>query len=264
MDDIARYNSERWRRLVEANAVFTQPKLDLDAEAARILIDPEGKLGDLTGRRVLCLAAGGGQQSAAFALLGAQVTVFDLAEGQLARDRQAAAHYGVAITTIQGDMRDLSALEADIFDLVWQPYSLNFVPDARLIFAQVGRILRPGGMYYFACANPFFLGMSQQDWNGEGYVLRHPYTVGAKIISQDEDWVYNRGTQPVEAIPGSMEFRHTLSVLINRLADEGFVTQHMVDSIDIDPDADTEPGSWEHFTAYAPPWLAFWTIYRPT
>jgi SAM-dependent methyltransferase len=168
MDDIARYNAERWRRLVEANAVFTQPKLDLDANTARTMVDPENKLGDLSGRRVLCLAAGGGQQSAAFAWLGAQVTVFDLAEGQLARDRQAAEHYGFSIQAIQGDMRDLSALPAATFDLVWQPYSLNFVPDSRLVFAQVRRVLRQGGLYYFACANPFFFGMRQDDWNGEG------------------------------------------------------------------------------------------------
>ena len=40
---------------------------------------------------VLCLAAGGGQQSVAFALLGANVTVFDLSETQLEHDRLAAA-----------------------------------------------------------------------------------------------------------------------------------------------------------------------------
>jgi SAM-dependent methyltransferase len=263
MDDIARYNVERWRRLVEANAVFTQPKLDLDADTARMMVDPENKLGDLSGRRVLCLAAGGGQQSAAFAWLGAQVTVFDLAEGQLARDRQAADHYGFSIQTIQGDMRDLSALPAGTFDLVWQPYSLNFVPDPQVVFAQVGRVLRQDGLYYFACANPFFFGMSQDDWNGEGYVLSHPYVKGAELISQDADWVYNRGTKPSESVPGSMEYRHTLSVLINGLTGESFVLQHMADLLDVNPDADMEPGSWEHFTAYAPPWLAFWTVYQP-
>ena len=175
MDDVARYNIERWRRLVEANAVFTQPRLDLDIDSARTVVDPENKLGDLSDRRVLCLASGGGQQSAAFAWLGAQVTVVDLADGQLARDQQAAAHYGFSIHTIQGDMRDLSALQAGMFDVVWQPYSLNFVPDPQLVFAQVARVLRQGGLYYFACANPFFFGMSQDDWNGEGYVLRRPY-----------------------------------------------------------------------------------------
>ncbi|MET0647531.1 MAG: class I SAM-dependent methyltransferase [Pyrinomonadaceae bacterium] len=57
---------------------------------------------------MLCLAGGGGRESACFALLGAAVTVFDLSPEQLERDRLAAAHYGTHVETVRGDMRDLS------------------------------------------------------------------------------------------------------------------------------------------------------------
>jgi SAM-dependent methyltransferase len=154
-DDVAKYNIERWAALVKAEALFTRPWLQLDPISARQQVDPEGWLGDVAGKDILCLAGGGGQQSAAFALLGARVTVVDLSEAQLAQDRAAAAHYNIDIKTYQGDMRDLSILAESAFDLVWQPYSLNFVPDARQVFAQVARILRPKGLYYFMCANPF-------------------------------------------------------------------------------------------------------------
>ena len=83
MDDISNYNRERWNALARANALFTRPALHLDASTARQKIDPEGLLGELAGKRVLCLASGGGQQSAAFALLGAHVTVCDLSDAQL-------------------------------------------------------------------------------------------------------------------------------------------------------------------------------------
>src|SRR5919205_4400488 len=128
MDEIAEYNIERWRRLVEARALYTRPLLDLDAASARERLDPRGRLGELDGRRVLCLAGGGGRESAAFALLGARVTVFDLSEEQLEQDRRAAAHYGFEVETVRGDMRDLSALGREAFDVVSHPYSLNFVP----------------------------------------------------------------------------------------------------------------------------------------
>lgn len=108
MDEVARYNRERWRALVDADALFTRPVLNLDASQARETLDPEGRLGSVAGKDVLCLACGGGRQSAAFALLGARVTVLDLSGGQLRRDQEAAAHYGVDIRTRQGDMRDLS------------------------------------------------------------------------------------------------------------------------------------------------------------
>src|SRR5829696_5371643 len=108
MDEIARYNIQRWQALVEANALFTRPALDLDISSARGRVDPEGRLGDLAGKVVLCLACGGGQQSVAFALLGANQTVADLSKTQLQRDDEAAAHYSIDVKIVQADIRDLS------------------------------------------------------------------------------------------------------------------------------------------------------------
>src|SRR5919205_2661033 len=110
MDEIAKYNVERWRALARAEALYTRPLLNLDEESAREVVDRRGWFGELKGRRVLCLASGGGRESAAFSVLGARVTVFDLSEEQLERDRLAAAHYGYEVETVRGDMRDLSAL----------------------------------------------------------------------------------------------------------------------------------------------------------
>ena len=155
MDDVARYNIERWRRLVEANAVFTQPKLDLDVDTARTVVDPENRLGILSDRHVLCLASGGGQQSAAFALLGAHVTVFDLSDDQLARDRQAADHYGFSIQTVQGDMRDLSALPVSV--LTWcgspirsilSPIPRWFLPRLPAFYARAVSIILPVPIHF--------------------------------------------------------------------------------------------------------------------
>jgi ubiquinone/menaquinone biosynthesis C-methylase UbiE len=263
VDEVARYNIARWQALADADALFTRPALGLDPASARVLVDPEGLLGAITGRDVLCLAAGGGQQSIAFALLGARVTVVDLSEAQLARDREAAAHYGLATATVQADMRDLSQLDAGAFDLVHHPYSLNFVPDAGAVFREVARLLRPGGRYYLHCANPFASGLGTRDWNGEGYTLRHPYIAGAETTYTDESWVYERDKRAGEPIPGPREYRHTLSTLLNGLIEHGFVLLHVSDTKDLHPDPNAEPGTWPHLTAIAPPWLAFWSIYRP-
>ena len=192
MDKVAEYNQARSKALTEANALFTRPRLDLDAGSAQLLVDPERLLGDLNGRSVLCLAGGGGQQSAAFALLGARVTVVDISTEQLERDLQVAKKYDVPIDIVHADMRDLSGLEADGFDLVYHPYSLNFVPDSTKVFRQVKHVLRNGGLYWFTCANPFTMGAKQSDWNGAGYSLREPYVTGALISYNDQDWVYDR------------------------------------------------------------------------
>ena len=262
MDDLAQYNIERWRALVNANAVFTRPALNLDSSLAQSQVDPEGRLGAVAGKAVLCLACGGGQQSVAFALLEADVTVFDLSEAQLQRDRAAAAHYGVDINSLQGDMRDLSAIEASTFDIVYHAYSLGFVPNASVVFQQVARVLRPGGIYHFNCANPFVIGLGEQDWNGNGYSLKHPYINGAEIRYEDQTWVYDRGESgpPIQA---PREFRHTLSALGSGLVEHGFVILHISDNTDFTPDPHAEPGTWKHFISIAPPWLSFWAVYRP-
>lgn len=261
MDEIARYNQARWKALVEANALFTRPQLNLDADSARLMVDSDGKLSDVAGKDVFCLASGGGQQSAAFALLGANVTVFDISDEQLEQDKKVAEHYGFKIKTVQGDMRNLSPFEKASFDIVYHPYSLNFVTDAVEVFRQVARVLRTGGTYHFGCANPFVMGVGQKDWNGEGYVLKEPYIGGARISYDDQDWVYNGEAHG--KIPNPIEYRHTLSNVLNGLIENGFVISHVSDNCDMNSDANAAPKTWEHLTAFAPPWLSIRAIFRP-
>ena len=66
--------------------------------------------GGVAGRRLLCLAAGGGRQSAFYAAAGAEVTVVDISPEMLLLDRQVAAERGLNIRSVEASMDDLSAL----------------------------------------------------------------------------------------------------------------------------------------------------------
>jgi ubiquinone/menaquinone biosynthesis C-methylase UbiE len=259
-DDIYTYNLARWEALVKANALFTRPKLDLDKEKAReyLGLDRLGVTGDLTGKSVLCLASGGGQQSAAFALLGAAVSVFDISASQLERDQAAADHYGTQVRLFQGDMRDLACFDSDSFDIVWHPYSLTFVPDSRVVFHEVSRILKEGGLYHLMCANPFFSGLTHKSWNGEGYTLNLPYEDEAVTSYADQEWVYD---QSLTTIQEPREYRQTLDRIMNGLIKEGFLLAYFSEIKSSSPES--LPGSWEHFTSIAPPWLEFIWYYYP-
>ena len=235
--------------------MYTRPALDLDAGRARRWLDPESRLGPLDGRAVLVLAGAGGRQSIAFALLGARVTVVDLSPAQLDRDREVASLRGLEIDVIEADMRDLSGLDPRAFDVVGQPYSLNFVPDLRVVFQQVARVVRAGGTYCVQVANPYFLGVSERDFTGGGYVVRLPYVDGALVECADPEWVAGgRVTQP------SREYRHTMAAITNGLVDSGFAITHLDEGVDASPDPDARPGTWDHFNAIVPPWLSFWTV----
>ena len=255
LDEIARFNQECWEALAQAGVEYSCPFLDLNVETARVKVDPEGMLGSLSGCNVLCLAAGGGQQSAAFALLGADVTVLDLTETQLQRDRDAAEHYGTSVTTVQGDMRDLSRFEGDSFDVVWQAHSLNFVPEAQEVFAQVSSVLRPGGLYRLSCTNPFIHGTWEDTWDGNGYPLSRQYADG-ELLGEDPHWEFSDPTGVRQRVRGPREFRHTLSTLINGLIGAGFAISGFWE--EANGDIGAKPGSWAHFTAVAAPWITFW------
>jgi ubiquinone/menaquinone biosynthesis C-methylase UbiE len=256
MDDVHRFNRARWNALARANALFTRPWLNETAASARHQIDPAGRLGDLQNKDVLCLAGGGGQQSAAFALNGARVTVFDISEGQLSRDDEAARHYGYSVATVQGDMRNLSMFRAGSFDIISQPYSLNFVPDCRQVFAQVARALRTGGLYSFWTANPFAAGLGTHSWNGVAYEINRPYEQGTELQYEDESWVFPQDSPELRGA-GPREYRQILSTILNGLVDAGFTLIHMQEETGHAPAHEPAPGTWDHFTTVIPPWFSF-------
>ena len=260
MDDLTRYNQARWEALAQANVEYSRPMLNLTAETARAEVDPYGVMGEVRGKDVLCLASGGGQQSAAFALLGAQVTVLDFSATQLERDRQALAHYGLQGRLIQGDMRDLSQFGADAFDVVWHAFSINFVPDSGQVFDQVTRVLRAGGLYRMQWHNPFMIDLSNYQEAVQGYVLRRPYADG-EIQFEEAQWEFETEDGTVQRVEGPREFNHTLSTVISGLIGRGFVIMGLWEELTRDPQA--APGTWEHVKAVAPPWLTVWTRYQP-
>ena len=165
MDELSSFNRERWNGLVRAGILYSRPKLELDEASAREMVDEADLLGDLRGKRVLVLGGGGGQQSAAIGLLGAHVTVLDLSDEQLANDKRAADHYGLSPVLLQGDMRDLSRFAEDAFDIVYQPFSINFVPDVRPVFAGVARVLKAEGLYHVQWHNPYTQTFNPDDYD---------------------------------------------------------------------------------------------------
>ena len=97
---------------------------------------PRQWLEPVQNKSVLCLAGGGGQQAPILSALGARVTVFDLSEEQLERDRSIAARESFEIETVAGDMRDLSCFENETFDLIISPCATCFCPTVEEIWRE--------------------------------------------------------------------------------------------------------------------------------
>lgn len=264
-DDIARKQLELMRKDVTESADYTKPWLDLDVEKYRsyregktsVLPEPycddpvdRIMMGNVQGKRVLCLAGGGGQQSAVFSLLGADVTVLDLTPEQLDSDQRAAQHYGYKVTTIQGDMRDLSVLQGAYFDRVKQPISTLFVPNLREVYSGVARILKSRGLYFADYAIPLLYMAEFKEWDGKGYTIyiTEPYVRGAILETKDDKLNFTEGES-------FSEFHHLLSDIINGLIAEGFIISGVWENPRPDSGPLIEglkPGSKQHRDRYLP------------
>jgi len=259
MDQISNTNRERWNALANANVEYSQPFLDFTLEKARAYICRYDIIKEVAGRNVLCLAGGGGQDSVAFGLLGARVTVLDLADVQLERDRAGAAHHNLQVQTIQGDMRDLSIFSNDTFDIVWQPYSVNFVPSVDSVYQEVARVLKTDGIYYMGFANPFVQSVDDGAWDGTAYPLCRPYIDGEEVSQYFPHWDVWQEDETMVKIDSPHEFRHTLSKVLNTMVKNFFILLHLQEYIE--KEENPKPGTWAHFTQVAPPWFdSFWRL----
>lgn len=108
----------------------------------------------LVGKKVLCLASGGGQQGPVLAAAGAEVTVFDNSRVQLEKDEFVAARDRLALKTVQGNMQDLSVFADESFDCIIHPWSNGYINDVRPVWRECARVLKKNGLLLAGFANP--------------------------------------------------------------------------------------------------------------
>lgn len=229
MSDVVTHNRNAWDTAVSKGNIWTQPVSPGIIANARqgewgILLTETKKTPrswfpeELAGVDVLCLASGGGQQGPVLAAAGATVTVFDNSPAQLAQDQMVAEREGLHITTVQGDMRDLSAFANASFDLIFHPVSNVFAPDVLPVWREAYRVLRPGGALLAGFMNPliylFDVALAEEE---KILQVRHklPYS-DVTSISEEERLALNGPDAPYE-------FGHTLTDLIGGQLAAGFV-----------------------------------------
>jgi len=213
--DIRIYNRKAWDLAVERGNRWTVP---VDAEVLqraregdwKIVLTPTKPIPrtwfpELTGASVLCLASGGGQQGPVLAAAGADVTVFDNSSKQLDQDRGVAEREHLALRTVEGDMRHLSPLESDSFDLIVHPVSNCFVDHLGNLWRECHRVLRPGGALLAGFANPVIYTLDQE--LKEKGVLQMKYALPYSDVTSLTDEERRKYTDTGEPLV----FGHTLT-----------------------------------------------------
>ena len=225
-ETVAAYNKRAWDKLAREGNRWTVPVSpetiakaragDLSLVLTPTTAVPKTWLGDVRGKHILGLASAGGQQGPCLAAAGAVVTVIDNSPEQLSRDREVAAREGLSLTTIEGDMRDLSALADGAFDLIFHPCSNCFVPDILPVWREAHRVLKRGGHLLTGFVNPIvFASDIAKERDG---IVQLKY----RVPFSELDYPNDEEIRALRASGEPLAFGHTLEDQIGGQLDAGF------------------------------------------
>jgi ubiquinone/menaquinone biosynthesis C-methylase UbiE len=208
-------------------------------------------IGDVRGKRVLEIGCGGGQCSIAFAKRGAIATGVDLSDEQIAFARQLAEREGAKATFLQGNVEDLSPIPDASQDLVFSAYALQFVEHMDRCFAEVARVLVPGGLFVFSLDHPFWHCLAEKD-----LVIESSYF--------DTAYWYEWEQKGMSAHPKMTEYHRTVGEWYRLLRGAGL---EVLDFLEPEPVASGSGEDWGDY--YAPerqrmvPATIIWKACRP-
>jgi ubiquinone/menaquinone biosynthesis C-methylase UbiE/ADP-ribose pyrophosphatase YjhB (NUDIX family) len=138
-------------------------------------------IGDVSGRHVIVLGCGGGQDCIVLAKQGAQVIGIDLSDKQIEYGRRLADREGVLVTLLQGSVEELRGIDDATQDLALSNHALNYVERIDRALAEAYRVLRPGAPFVMSLAHPF-------DACLEG---TPPYGVTKSYWQRELDWQWD-------------------------------------------------------------------------
>lgn len=226
--DFLTHNREAWNQQVEEGNKWTRPVDTQIIEEARkgkwsVLLTPTKPVplewfAKLEGKKVLCLASGGGQQGPIFAAAGAEVTVFDNSPSQLKRDKLVSDRDGLSIKIEQGDMRDLSRFNNDSFDMIFHPVSNCFMDDVNKVWKECYRVLKKGGNLLAGFCNPITYIFDMNEWD-----VNHKLIVRHHIPYSDLEQLPKEQLEARIASKQTLEFGHSLQDQIGGQICAGFM-----------------------------------------
>ncbi len=241
------HNRDAWDELARQHVPLARPAGEKEFAKPQFIINPFGWVDfELRGRKVLCLAAGGGKHSVLFAAAGAETTVVDISPVMLDLDRKAAAEHGFKVNAVEASMDNLAALPDAHFDLVVQPVSTCYVPDIALVYREIARVTAPGGLYISQHKQPGSLQTSLRI-SPLGYTLVEPYYRSGPLPPAPD------GSALRES--GTLEFMHRWDELLGGLCRAGFVIEDTFEPRH--GDSSTPPGGFRHRCWFIPPYIAF-------
>jgi len=236
-------NRRAWDARVRRKGRFARPISDEEFQRPLREFAASGWLAHVRGKRLLCLAAGGGRLGPVYAAAGAQVTVADISGAQLELDRLVAAERKLTLRTVEASMDDLSIFASQEFDMVIQPVSTCYVRDVRAVYREVARVIATEGIYISQHKQPVSL-QAEASASGKGYEVVEPYYREGPLPPVVGSWHREEGT---------LEYLHRWEDLLGGICLAGFV----IEGIDEPRHGDSRAvrGTFAHRSQFIPPYI---------
>lgn len=199
--------------------------------------------GDIRGKSVLCLAAGGGRQGPIYAAAGGIVTVVDISAEMLKLDEVVALEKNFTIRTVKASMDRLTPIDDASFDIVIHPVSTCYVSDIHAVYSEVARVIRADGIYVSQHKTPTSLQASLK--SSGGYRIEKEYYADEPLQPVKEESLVRE--------PGTYEYVHRWEEIVGGLCRAGFVIEDFTEPVHAKPN-DT-PGSFGHRSHFVAPYV---------
>jgi 2-polyprenyl-3-methyl-5-hydroxy-6-metoxy-1,4-benzoquinol methylase len=175
-------------------------------------------LGDVAGQSLLDLGCGEGISCRSLAELGATVTGIDISENMIARAQHLEKETPQGISYHVGSFTDFRAVGANRFDAAISVMALMDSPNIKKAFAEVHRVLRPGGRFVFSICHPFTDASDTRWEDAEDALLVKEYFDREPWLSK---WAFGGSTDPKSKME-IMSYPRTLSAYLTAALDCSF------------------------------------------
>ena len=189
--------------------------------------DKLGLLADISGKNVIDLGCGCGQNAIALAKMGAGVTAVDLSSEQIRQAGDLAIEEGILVDFKTADITDLSFLPDVDFDLAISACAIAFVENIESVFKEAFRVLKPDGLFVLSDMNPLQYIMDEVD-GGVEFNNRYPFNP----ILMKWSWEF----QNIDRAPRFQHYVRSISQYVNSLAAAGFSVSKILEP---EPTVDT-------------------------
>ncbi len=175
---------------------------------------------ELTGKAILDLGCGYGENCAKFKELGAKTVLgVDISKKMLA----VAADEHPDINFIRADISDLSFIH-DKFDVVFSSLAVHYIEDFASFVKSVYDVMNPGGYFIFSQEHPMTTApISGIRWtrDEDGNALHYNLADYARPGKRSTKWI----------VDGVEKYHRTFSEIVNSLCSAGFIIEKMLEPV---------------------------------